>query len=131
MNFGSRGGMTVRVTFKQDDGSEKKILFGNSYKHWTTQMVEYTYRTYGHKTKGWRYEDVEGRVLEVEKSLSKWVGWGGLKWIEESIFQTEELNREGCQPGEPDNPKPRQYKDFKFEYSNYCYRAAIKALKEY
>ena len=128
--FGDKGGITVRVTLKNNDGTEQKIMFGDSYKSWYTQATEYIYRTYGNKERGWKHDDVKGRVLEVEKSLSQWVGWGGLKWCDESLMQ-EELNREGCQDNELDNPNPRQYSTFKFNYYPYGYRKLIKLLKEY
>lgn len=130
MNFGNRGGMTVRVTFRKEN-KEFKMLFGNSYKYWYTQATEYIYRNHGSETEGWRYSDLnELEILEVEKSHSPWVGWGGLKWCTEDLFQ-EELNREGVQQNEPDNLKPRQYDNFKFDYYNYGYRKLIKELKEY
>ena len=129
-NFGNRGGMTVRVTFRKGD-KEWKMLFGNSYKHWYTQAVEYIYRNHGSKTLGWRFQDLHDiEIVEVEKSLSAWKGWGGLKWCSEDLFQ-EELNREGVQDGEPDNPKPRQYSKFKFEYYNIGYRKLMKELRAY
>jgi hypothetical protein len=130
MNFGERGGQTVRITFRGKDGEPDVVLFGNSYKTWQQQMVEYVYRTYGNRDHGWRYADVEGRLLGVERSRSAWIGWGGLKWCSEDIFQ-EELNREGCQQGDPDNPRPRRYADFNFHPYPYGRRVAIKALKEY
>lgn len=130
MNFGNRGGMTVRVTFRKN-GKEWKMLFGNSYKYWYTQAVEYIYRNHGSKTMGWRFEDLENlEIVEVEKSRSAWKGWGGLKWCAEDLFQ-EELNREGVQDNEPDNPKARQYSSFKFEYYNIGYRKLLKELKGY
>ena len=128
--FGSRGGMTVRITFKNDDGSYDKIMFGNSYKTWYEQATEYVYRTYGNRDHGWRYADIVGRITEVEKSGSQWVGWGGLKWCDESLMQ-EELDREGCQDDEPDNPNPRQYSKFKFNDYPYGYYKLIKLLKGY
>lgn len=131
-NFGNLGGMTVRVTFEKN-GKQFKMLFGNSYKYWYEQAVEYIYRNHGSKTEGWRYQDLEAnglKILEVERSLSKWKGWGGLKWCSEDLIQ-EELNREGVQYGEPDNPKPRQYSSFKFDYYNIGYRKLLKELKLY
>ena len=122
--------MTVRITFKEDDGSELKMLFGNSYKFWYEQAIEFIFRNYGDKMKGWRYADVEGRVLKVEKSTSKWKGWGGLKWCDEASFQ-EELNREGVHRDEPDNPNPRQYSNFKFETSSICFNKLMKELEKY
>lgn len=78
------------------------ILFGDSYKTWKMQFEEF-YR---------RHCD-EYRPVKVWWSSSKWKAWGGLKWCNEASFQ-EELNREGVQSGEPNNPKPRQYSRMKF-----------------
>jgi hypothetical protein len=130
MNFGNRGGQTIRLTIQKPDGTELKILTGTSYKDWIDQAVEYIFRNFGHKTHGWRYEDVRGLVLEVEHSRSSWIGWGGLKWCREDMMQAQ-LNREGVQSNEPDNPKPRQYSKFKFDYYPLGYDRLIKALKEY
>lgn len=129
MNFGNKGGMTIRLTITKGEKTEV-ILTGTSYKHWYEQAVEYIYRTYGDKEKGWRYRDVADLDIEVEKSHSKWVGWGGLKWCAEEFMQGE-LNREGCQSGEPDNPRPRKYINFNFEYYNIGYRKLMKELMEY
>lgn len=130
MNFGERGGMTIRIAFRKN-GKEWKMLFGNSYKYWYTQATEYIYRNHGSKTKGWRFQDLgDLEIVEVEKSHSSWKGWGGLKWCSEDLMQ-EELNREGVQRGEPDNPNPRQYADFKFNPYPYGYRKLLKELKQY
>ena len=88
------------ATVRQDDGSLKKVLTGTSYKRWYVQATEYIFRVYGTRESGWQYRDVVGRVVGVERSNSPWIGWGGLKWCDEDIFQ-QELNREGCQQGEP------------------------------
>ena len=127
MNFGNKGGMTIRLTITRGDKNDV-ILTGTSYKPWWQQAQEYIYRTYGSKTMGWRFQDIEDLDIEVEKSHSSWVGWGGLKWCGEDEIQ-EELNREGCQDGEPDNPRPRKYINFNFEYYNIGYRKLMKELK--
>ncbi len=127
MNFGNKGGMTIRLTISRGD-DQKIVLFGNSYKYWWQQAEEFIYRTYGSKTEGWRYQDIADLDIEVEKSQSKWIGWGGLKWCDESLMQ-EELNREGCQPKEPDNPRPRKYVNFNFEYYPIGYTKLKKELK--
>jgi len=77
------------------------ILFGNSYKSWKEQYSEYCRTFTCEPVKAWQ-------------SNAEWKGWGGLKWCEEKDFQ-HELNREGVQHDEPDNPYPRQYADMYFE----------------
>lgn len=91
--------MIVRITFDKD----LTMMFGDSYKPWTMQFDEFS----------WTYKNELREIKSVEVSSSKWVGWGGLKWCPEEDFQ-KQLNREGCQSGDPDNPKPRQYKDMSF-----------------
>jgi hypothetical protein len=89
--------MIVRVTFTDDS----IMLFGDSYKPWKMQLDEYL----------WIAKRNTGKSLEitkVESSKSKWISWGGLKWCPHEKFQ-KELNREGCQSTDPDNPSPRQY----------------------
>lgn len=122
-------GQTIRLTIKRGD-EEFVMLTGTSYKWWYEQAVEYIYRTFGSETEGWRYRDIEDLDIEVEHSASKWKGWGGLKWCHPDIFQ-EELNREGVQQDEPDNPRPRQFSKFKFEYYPAGYDKLKKELKRY
>ena len=128
MNFGEHGGITVRLTVRQNDGSLKKVLCGTSYKPWYTQATEYIFRAFGDREHGWRYSDVADRLVDVERSFSPWIGWGGLKWCDENIFQ-QELNREGCQQGEPDNPRPRRHADFKFSPWAYGRRKLMSELR--
>lgn len=125
--FGNRGGMTIKITIERD-GLKDVWLTGNSYKYWWEQAVELIYRTYGDRDHGWRFSDIEDLDIEVEMSRSKWIGWGGLKWCREDIIQ-KELNREGVQDDEPDNPKPRQYAEFKFDYYPAGYRKLMKELR--
>ncbi len=94
--------MIIKVKFKQSDGGEYVMMFGDSYKRWQTQYEEFR-RLYP-----------KDEVIQRWISHSKWKGWGGLKWCSEENFQ-KELNREGCQDNEPDNPKPRQYSRMKFK----------------
>ena len=122
-------GQTIRLTIKRGD-EEFVMLTGTSYKYWYEQAVEYIYRTFGSKDMGWRYRDIEDLDIEVEHSRSSWKGWGGLKWCHPDIFQ-EELNREGVQQDEPDNPKPRQFSSFKFDYYPLGYDKLKKELKRY
>lgn len=80
-------------------------LFGNSYKSWKDQ-VEECLRIFVKK------KEIRG-IEKVEVSKALWKAWGGLKWCDSEDFQ-QELNREGCQEDEPDNPKPRDYSKMKF-----------------
>lgn len=75
------------------------MLTGDSYKTWKDQYREMLGRPWAQNpTRFWK------------NTKDKWKGWGGLKWCEEGGFQ-EELNREGVQRDDPDNPNPRQYSD--------------------
>jgi hypothetical protein len=76
-------------------------MFGDSYKKWYIQLKEYCTT----------YKDLS--FISADVCKDKWIGWGGLKWCNENEFQ-DELNREGCQDKEPDNPKPRQYNKMTF-----------------
>lgn len=105
--------MIVRITF--DDNSV--MLFGDSYKPWTMQSEEYI----------WNYKK-EAISTKFESSKDKWIGWGGLKWCSENNFQ-QQLDREGCQDNEPDNPQPRQYSDMVFVVNNIVKNKALKYLK--
>jgi hypothetical protein len=91
--------MIVRIKFEGD----KIMLFGDSYKPWKMQMDEFMRRC----------AEGLGRPVSADISSSKWIGWGGLKWCQHEEFQ-EQLNREGCQYNEPDNPNPRRYEDMDF-----------------
>lgn len=95
--------MIIKVRFKDagNDNKEHTMLFGDSYKKWQTQFSEYC-RRFKNLTpvRAWKCKD-------------EWKGWGGLKWCSEDSFQ-QELNREGVQNNEPDNPNPRQYSEMKF-----------------
>lgn len=98
--------MIVKVLFiHKENQAETIMLFGNSYKKWETQFEEYLRII--------RNELPNLTIARVWKSNAKWIGWGGLKWCSEDIFQ-EELNREGCQDKDPDNPNPRKYADMEF-----------------
>jgi hypothetical protein len=90
----------VKVKFKVN-GRKITMMFGDSYKSWREQLREFMdYHKHYIVESAWQ-------------STSKWIGWGGLKWCDESIFQLQ-LNREGCQVGEPMNPKPREYLKMEF-----------------
>ena len=89
------------------------MLFGDSYKKWHTQMIEYLGICFCSKYRGWNYEEMSGHIIKVEVSKSKWIGWGGLKWCVHDYFQ-HKLNREGVQEDEPDNKNPRKYSEMIF-----------------
>jgi len=91
----------VRIKFSED----WTMMFGNSYKPWEIQLEEYLFLLKEKK----ELDTFE----EVTVSDNKWVGWGGLKWCPETNFQ-QQLNREGCQSNEPDNPYPRLYAEMVF-----------------
>lgn len=105
---------TVRVTF-----SDHVMMFGNSYKPWDMQYDEYIWMRKN------KCSPVE--LVTVETSHSKWVSWGGLKWCPEERFQ-QQLNREGCQDVEPDNPKPRTYGKMNFAYDVRAFNRAKEIL---
>lgn len=99
--------MIIKVRFKEPSGTvegfvEETILFGNSYKKWQEQYIEYVRLFKAVPVQAW-------------KSKAEWKGWGGLKWCRDEDFQ-EELNREGVQDGEQDNLNPRQYSEMLFEH---------------
>ena len=95
--------MIVKIKFKLGKGTFT-MLFGDSYKSWKEQLREYCTALKLHD---------EIKVLGVETSKEEWISWGGLKWCNEQEFQ-DELDREGCQEGEPNNPEPRKYADMRF-----------------
>ncbi|MEX3623543.1 spore protein H [Viridibacillus arvi] len=105
---------TVKVTF-----SDGVMMFGNSYKPWVMQYDEYIWMRKNNGT--------PVQLKSVETSHSKWVSWGGLKWCPEEGFQ-HQLNREGCQDNEPDNPKPRKYSKMKFKIDNHAFKKAKELL---
>jgi hypothetical protein len=115
--------MIVKVVIQKKDKTKYTILFGTSYKTWLDQIKDYSYRT--QKWIGNKRHPTY-KVVSVETSRAAWKSWGGLKWCEEKDFQ-EELNREGCQKGEPDNPNPRKYSEMKFKKSYY----ALKKIKTF
>jgi len=93
--------MIVKLELITRDNENITMLFGDSYKSWQTQFNEYSF-TFKPK-----------QLISAETGKDKWIGFGGCKWIPEDEFQLE-LNREGCQYGEPDNPNPRKYENMKF-----------------
>lgn len=98
-------------------GQTKTIMFGNSYKNWNEQFREFCYIN-------------RPVVLSAETAKDRWIGWGGLKWCNESVFQ-HELNREGCQRDEPDNPNPRVYANMNFRSNPIVFNIANKIAMNY
>ena len=96
--------MIVKITFQNLENQTETYLFGDSYKNWNVQFEEFISSCSRANLKA---------LVSVEVSKSDWIAWGGLKWCKEEYFQ-EELNREGCQSDDPDNPNPRQYTDMIF-----------------
>ncbi|GAV11449.1 spore protein H [Paenibacillus sp. NAIST15-1] len=93
------------------------MLFGNSHKPWKMQFEEYLIDLY-------RNGMYPNNIEEVLVSDEPWVKWGGLKWCTETRFQNQ-LNREGCQGNDPDNPNPRQYSDMEFYKSGVVTKKVI------
>ncbi len=109
--------MIVKIKLKSKD-EVFTMLFGNSYKTWDDQFAEYC----------WNFKPVE--ILSITTSSEKWKGWGGLKWCNETNFQNE-LNCEGCQQNEPDNPNPRKYDSMNFIQNQIVGNMARKIAKRY
>lgn len=105
--------MIVKIKIKDKENKEYTMLFGNSYKKWFTQFEEYA------------QIHPPFEVIEVSISKENWKSWGGLKWCRENQFQ-EELNREGVQNNEPDNPKPRDFSKMEFYFSKHISKKAFK-----
>ena len=105
--------MIVKITFDNGD----IVLFGNSYKTWYIQFEEY-FCLYKRKI----------TPIKFESCKDKWIGWNGLKWCSADLFQNE-LNREGCQDNEPDNPNPRRYEDMTFVDNNLVKNKVMSILK--
>lgn len=108
------------VKIKFSDG--KVMMFGNSYKPWSLQLDEYLWLL---KQNG----DIQS-LEEVTVSDNCWIRFGGLKWCPEREFQNQ-LNREGCQSNESDNPNPRQYKEMVFYPDNETTITVNKLISDY
>lgn len=89
--------MIVKVKYQDIKNETLSIVmcFGNSYKKWQEQKSEY------------EYINKNLKQVEIEFCKDEWIGWGGLKWCSFENLQ-QELNREGCQDNEPNNPNPRK-----------------------
>lgn len=107
--------MIVKIELIDSDLEETTILFGTSYKNYLDQIKDFFYRT-----QKWidHVPHPVYEIISIEASNSKWKSWGGLKWCVEENFQ-HELNREGCQQNDPDNPNPRQYSEMEFKKNYY------------
>ena len=109
--------MIVKIKLKSKD-EVFTMMFGNSYKDWDEQFREYCSA----------FKPIE--VLLVVTSPEKWKGWGGLKWCNENEFQNE-LNREGCQDKDPDNPNPRIYENMRFIQNQIASNIAYNVARRY
>lgn len=107
--------MIVKIKFEGDI----TMMFGDSYKPWRIQFDEYC----------WSNKKELGEIEEVSCCLDDWIGWGGLKWCAAEVFQ-HQLNREGCQSGDPDNSNARQYADMKFTFDSKVARIAQRILQD-
>lgn len=107
--------MIVRIKFDGD----LTMMFGSSYKPWTLQLDEFC----------WQFKKQLGSIVSAEVSDEKWIGWGGLKWCAEENLQ-QQLNREGCQSNDPDNPNPRKYADMRFYYDRKIDKIACLILED-
>lgn len=109
--------MIIRVKMLDENLEEFTMMFGDSYKDWETQFQEFIWQY----IQWWDTAEIMHckifKIISVEVSKDKWKAWGGLRWCSEANFQ-HQLNREGCQDKDPDNPNPRQYSKIKF-YSDY------------
>lgn len=88
---------TYRVTFHTGE----QVIFGNNYKPWWQHCLEFTFRKFGSKTQGWRYDDVAGKITAVEYSNQQFFDDGGLKWCGVDAYQeviNEVCERDGIVP---------------------------------
>jgi len=108
--------MIVKIKLKSKDSEIFTMMFGNSYKNWESQFREYCYA----------FRPVE--TLLIETSKDDWIKWGGLKWCNEEEFQ-DELNREDCQDGEPNNENPRIYAHMYFTHNEMVNNIANKIIR--
>lgn len=121
--------MIVKIKLLTKDLKTETWMFGNSYKHWFMQFQEFIWMF----VKWWDTKEIMRcdyiKVLDVEYSQSDWIGWGGLKWCKEEVFQ-DNLNREGCQENDSDNLHPRLYVNMRFKKSNYMFNKCRKFFKD-
>ncbi len=110
--------MIVKIKIKTQENEEFTMLFGNSYKKWFVQFEQYA------------FQFLPFEIVEVSVSKEKWKGWGGLKWCNETEFQYE-LNREGVQAWEPDNPRPRKFSEMFFYQSKHISDKVCEILERF
>lgn len=91
--------MIIRINFS----NHESMFFGDSYKSWEAQAGEFLLKN----------KNLIPTIVSIDKSKSKWMSWGGLKWCPVSSFQLN-LNREGCQSSDPDNSSPRIFSEMIF-----------------
>lgn len=115
-----------RGTFLVDFGNGELVVFGNNYKPWWQHALEFTYRKFGSKTKGWRYKDIQRLQLRVSYSNQTFYDNGGLKWCGIKAYQ--EVVDEVC---ERNRLTPVLVKDIHFEPSPSDQAVLTKKLKEY
>ena len=110
--------MIVRIEIKPKEGEPFTMMFGNSYKSWEQQFREYSFM----------FKPIE--VLSVDSSKHDWIGWGGLKWCNETEFQ-HCLNREQCQYNDKDNINARKYEYMKFNSNQIAFNIARKIARRF
>jgi hypothetical protein len=124
----------VKITMLDENLQEFTMMFGDSYKDWQTQYQEFLWQYIQWYDRTIISRCLVFKVISLEACKDRWKAWGGLKWCNESSFQNE-LNREGCQQNEPDNPKPRQYHKMKFyldfKLSNFAENLFTERLRHY
>ena len=87
------------------EGERWNMLFGDSYKSWLQQFIEYaqTYRS--------------DKIADIKTSDDDWISFGGLKWCSYDKFQIE-LDKEG---------KGRKAEDIEFDVADVRIIKKIKA----
>jgi hypothetical protein len=111
--------MEVKMIVKIKFSENLIMMFGDSYKPWHMQFDEWL----------WANKDKEINPITIEASSDNWIGWGGLKWCPERMFQ-DQLDREGCQENESDNPNPRQFKNMQFKNNPIVTAKVNKIIKD-
>lgn len=108
--------MIVEIEFFDKEGTPWKMLFGNNpnWRNWDGELQQYFWEN----IKWWDETRCMKREIygigKMRVSKSRWMAWGGLKWCHPDKFQAQ-LDREGCQQSDPDNPRPRQFRKMKFQ----------------
>lgn len=113
---------TYLVEFEGGD----RVIFGNNYKPWWQHALEFTYREYGNREKGWRYEDVCSVLKSVKYSNQPFYDDGGLKWCGFDSYQS--LIDDVCKQQQL---APVKLADIVFNESEKDKAILIKELKRY